>query len=288
MEITVLIENKAKNEELQSRHGLALLVKTSEHVILFDTGPDEAFTANARQLGVDLSEVELVVISHGHHDHGGGIPAFCKLNGAAPIYLHSKAVRDGHFSLKPGNIYRDAGFIPEGFEQRLVYVDEQFTKIGGEVFSPVDEVLLFAGFPKDGFIPEGNRRLFSQKPGGDLEADDFSHEIAMLVLSRNALVLITGCSHSGIGNMVRRAYELTGGRKIDAVIGGFHLMYSDPGSMGKRNQIVTVADELRKFPETKFYTGHCTGEEPFAQLQRLLGDQISAIETGSSIQLQRL
>jgi 7,8-dihydropterin-6-yl-methyl-4-(beta-D-ribofuranosyl)aminobenzene 5'-phosphate synthase len=285
MKISVLIENKAEISGLQARHGLALLVKTDEHVILFDTGPDEAFTANARQLGVDLSDVELVVISHGHYDHGGGLPAFCRLNSSAPIYLHSKAVKDSHFSLKPGNIYRDAGFIPEGCEQRLMYVDEQFTKTGGGVFSPVDGVLLFAGFPKDGFIPEGNRLLYSQKPGGVLEADDFSHEIAMLVLCGNALVLITGCSHSGIGNMVRRANELTGGRKIDAVVGGFHLMYSDPGSMGKKNQIETVAEELRKFPETKFYTGHCTGEEAFAQLRKLLGDQIAAIETGSCIQL---
>ena len=91
MKIITLLENGACDAALGSAHGLSLYIETPKHRILFDMGPDEQFLSNAEKLGVDLREVDLAILSHGHYDHGGGLEAFCKRNPTAKIYLRKGA-----------------------------------------------------------------------------------------------------------------------------------------------------------------------------------------------------
>jgi len=83
MKIITLLENTSLQPELTSKQGLSLYIETSHKKILFDTGPDQTFIENAKKLKIDLSTIDLVFLSHGHYDHGGGIPAFQKLNKTA-------------------------------------------------------------------------------------------------------------------------------------------------------------------------------------------------------------
>ena len=87
MKITTLMENTASAECYTAEHGLSIYIETKNHIILFDSGASGAFADNAEKLGVDLGKVEMAVLSHGHYDHGGGLPRFIEKNIAAPIYM---------------------------------------------------------------------------------------------------------------------------------------------------------------------------------------------------------
>ena len=91
MKCTVLVENTSLNEHYRCEHGLSLFIETAGQRILFDTGQSDLFAENAEKLGVDLSQVDFAVISHGHYDHGGGIQKFLDINHSAPVYIHEDA-----------------------------------------------------------------------------------------------------------------------------------------------------------------------------------------------------
>ena len=88
MKLTAFSENTSVSESLEREHGLSVYIETADHHILFDTGAGCIFKSNAEKLGVDLSKVDLLVISHGHYDHGGGLRTFLEVNSHAKIFLH--------------------------------------------------------------------------------------------------------------------------------------------------------------------------------------------------------
>ena len=96
MRIVTLIENTGCREDLVQEHGLSLYIETGAVKILFDAGQSGAFADNAQKLGVDLSRVDFMVLSHGHYDHGGGIRRFLEINKTAPVYLSRDAFAPCH------------------------------------------------------------------------------------------------------------------------------------------------------------------------------------------------
>ncbi|NQT61130.1 MAG: MBL fold metallo-hydrolase [Bacteroidetes bacterium] len=274
---------------LTARHGLSLYIESNGLIILFDTGPDGSIIDNSEKLSVDLTEIDFAVVSHGHYDHGGGISAFCGVNTTAPIYLHSKAYQDSHFSQHPEGEMRSADFVvKQNCFDRVVPID----KLSAERCEGVctldlsGQVTLITGFPKDGYIPAGNKNLYSQQAGGKIKKDDFTHEIAMLIKENGKNILFTGCSHSGVGNMMKRAGEVAGGESIDYVIGGFHLIDTERNKSNDLQELQILADELAAYPNTQFYTGHCTGTEPLQFLQQKLGkNRIHEIKTGDQFSI---
>ena len=110
MKITTLMENTASAECYTAEHGLSIYIETKNHVILFDSGASGAFADNAEKLGVDLGKVEMAVLSHGHYDHGGGLPRFMEKNKTAPIYMSACAfephLKNGGFKKRRGGRYR--------------------------------------------------------------------------------------------------------------------------------------------------------------------------------------
>ena len=94
MEFQFLVENKTETEGVLAEHGLSIYIDTGDKKILFDAGASDAFAMNADRMKVDLSQVDFAVVSHGHYDHTGGFPMFCRRNRKAPIYIHKNAFRE--------------------------------------------------------------------------------------------------------------------------------------------------------------------------------------------------
>ncbi len=280
MKITCLIENtgptgtNGSTPGLTPKHGLSLFIETRDQTLLFDTGPDQTFLANANHLGLDLKQVDHAFISHGHRDHGGGIPGFQKLNKTAPIYMEKGAMDKFHakmfFFFSKG-----IGLDNLGIEQDQCKFISQDTKLN-------NTMEIFTGFSSQGFIPRGNASLYRTTSHGK-KPDNFSHELALLISEDNTTVLFTGCSHSGIGNMVSTVLERTGLTSIDHVIGGFHLFNPLNRRTESRERMDLLIDQLSAFPHTRFITGHCTGSKALSYLQKRLGGQVSALETGARI-----
>ncbi len=277
MKIITLLENTSVQPELTSKHGLSLYIETGHKKILFDTGPDHTFIENARKLKIDLSTIDLVFLSHGHYDHGGGIPAFQKLNKTARIIL-SKSAMNPFYARLPLGLSKQIGLPLDKINTDqcdFISKDQQ-----------IDENLhVFTQFGRKGLIPLGNKSLLVKNSQKKKVVDDFSHEIALLVCEENTNLLFTGCSHSGVGNMVQSVLNRSGLDRIDVVMGGFHLFNPVNRKTESPERIQQLATELAAYPDTKFHTGHCTGKKAFGHLKELMKDRIFEFKTGTEIRV---
>lgn len=266
-----LTENTTERAELKSKHGLSLYVETEKHKVLFDFGPNDLFLKNAEKLGVDVSAVDTAVISHGHVDHCGGLKYFLENNEKAKIYVRREAT-DKHF-VKVLEIPFYAGIdrkLVQG--NRFVFTAERF--------SPDDEITLFSNVLGRFPLPESDGNLLAEK-NGKIVSDDFCHEQNLLISSGGKKILICGCAHAGIVNIVREAKSVAGAYPT-AVVGGFHLYEPVKKRYESAGYIDSVADALSETGAT-FYTCHCTGEKAYERMKNALGERLGYIRTGSEI-----
>ena len=184
MKFLTLIENTACREDLCAGHGLSLYIETPKHKILFDMGPSAAFTENAAALNVDLTQVDVAFLSHGHFDHSGGMEAFLKANETAPVYLH-KGAFGSYWSAAGG----DRRYI--GVDPALRQYASRFTETEG-TYKIDEELTLFDAVPDEfGAMGASASLRFEPEPGSDIP-DDFRHEHNLLITAEGKTVLCTG------------------------------------------------------------------------------------------------
>lgn len=278
MKITCLIENTGISPELEVEHGLSIHIRQEHRQMLFDFGATDSYAQNAQRLGLDLREVDIGVLSHGHYDHGGGLEHFLSINDKANVYLNKKAM-DKHLSQRENGIeyigLKDS-FVRDRsrWQHRLVLTEERF-KIDPKTF-------LFSDIREKVLYPKGNQFMLNQSEDGNLILDDFSHEQNLIVQEDGRSYLFAGCAHRGILNILRRAEEHLG-KMPEVVVGGFHLSLRRKGHSETKENIRKLAVELSKTGAT-FFTGHCTGQEPFNLLHESMGDKMKSISTGQVIE----
>lgn len=252
MKVTVLAENTTCAENVIVQHGLSLYLETGDLRILFDMGQSDAFIQNAQILGVDLSKVDIAVLSHGHYDHGGGLEAFLQINQKAPVYIHETAFgayyngtekyiglnlsllgnprlisTKGSLQLTPNLYLRDCNDLGWQFDSWGL------TKREGEVFSP----------------------------------DDFGHEQYLEIREGQKRILVSGCSHKGILNIADHFQP-------DVLIGGFHLNKQED-----QLELQKIAEQLLA-GNTCYFTGHCTGQNQFATMKAVMKKRLESLSTG--------
>lgn len=223
-------------------------------------------------IGISIEEVDIVVISHGHYDHGGGRKTFVEANSKDSIYQQREAF-NGHYSRQPDGTMKYKGLDPSLLpNERFVFVED------GHV---IDEGLdLYSEIRRIRYNPAGNREMM-MAVGEALNNDNFTHEQNLFITENGESVLLTGCSHSGIVNIMDQV-KLQNDRQISNVIGGFHL---DSRSPEKREypSVVRGIGECLMMMDAKYYTCHCTGIEPFRILKEVMGERIAYMETGSKL-----
>lgn len=255
MKIVTLMENTACRENLTAEHGLSLYIETGDHKILFDAGQSEAFADNARKLGVDLTQVDFVVLSHGHYDHGGGLLRFLEINKTAPVYL-SRHAFEGHFNAKG----KDIGLNPElQKNHRLFFADGETQLAPGLTLHRLDRA------PADA----SGMTVLEQ---GMHKTEDFCHEQYLLVEEAGKRILFSGCSHKGI-------LQIEDHFRPDVLIGGFHFMKIEDESV-----LEQAAQKLLQYP-TRYYTGHCTGQTQYAYLKNIMADALHDLSTGMVLEI---
>lgn len=257
MKITVLAENSACREDLIAQHGLSLYIETNGKKILFDMGQDDTFAQNAKILGIDLSQADLAIISHGHYDHGGGLDAFLRINAKAPVYIHEAAF-DRHYNGVEKYIGLDISFCDH---PRLI-----FTK-GSVIISPK---ILLTDCNDLGWI--SNSFGLKRAEGECFHDDRFLHEQYLQITEGQKRILISGCAHKGIVNIARHFSP-------DVLIGGFHLnKIEEPKPLTEIAQALLTAGDL-------YYTGHCTGNSQFAIMEQTMGTRLKKLSTGAVIKI---
>ena len=282
LKVTSLIENceSPEHPELQAEFGLSLHVEHQGTRILFDTGSTGAFTENARDLGIDLEDVDLAVLSHHHFDHGGGLERFFELNDRARVHLRDGPRVDRYFRFL-GVIKRPIGIdldVLDRFAHRIEYVE------GMRTIAPHVHLLTAVGsaYPR----PRGNRLLFMDSAGA-LVPDPFDHELLMVVQEDDGLVVFSGCSHRGILNLVDAARAQFPDVPVKAVFGGFHLIGLPffNSMAASRSEVRAIGRTVMEKVDGTIYSGHCTGNKAFSVLAGVMGDRLSAIRTGTTVEI---
>jgi 7,8-dihydropterin-6-yl-methyl-4-(beta-D-ribofuranosyl)aminobenzene 5'-phosphate synthase len=278
MKITILTENSPapSNADLIHEHGLSVHIAFRGKHILFDMGISDAFTKNAELLGINLGEVDLAVISHHHYDHGGGIAHFLELNKNAKIYLGEAPDGEGYFKAL-GFINRYVGLDTHIFEShpdRFSFVDEDIEVMPDVYIIPKIEFR----YPK----PKGNKYIFLKKDSG-WQRDDFSHEMLLVIKESDGLVVLSGCSHNGILNMVDTVNKKFPELPIKALIGGFHLvglpMFNTMA--GSKREVENIGRQTLAYPVQAIYSGHCTGQKAYGVLKGVMGEKLNPLHTGT-------
>lgn len=273
MLIKTLVENRTCSPSFKPKHGLSLYVKTNKHQLLFDVGSTTLFLDNAKKLGVDIKDIDILIISHGHLDHGGALEYFFEVNKKATVYLQDKAL-DEHFILDKENNYSNVSLkINKEDLKRVIFV-KNYLKID-------DELSLVSNVRGHRCYPSNNKRLY-KKENGIYINDDFEHEEHLLIQESKTL-LISGCCHNGLVNVLDHLKELEL-PKPDLIISGLHLL--DPISKISEDDdfIKEYALELKKY-DIPLYTCHCTGYENYLKLKEILGAKINYLATGEVIEL---
>jgi 7,8-dihydropterin-6-yl-methyl-4-(beta-D-ribofuranosyl)aminobenzene 5'-phosphate synthase len=280
VQITVLIENanSPAKPQLKSKHGLSFYIQAKiddETVtIMMDAGPSpDALLHNVDTMGINLENVDVIALSHGHYDHTGGlIEALKRIKKRVPVIGHPtlfdpKLKLMPHLKLigAPINLadVESAGGVPL-LATGPVKIAEGITTTG--------EVPRITDFESvRGFWTVRNRSFVD-----DLMLDDQS---LVIDVEGKGLVVVAGCAHAGIINTIKYAQKITANSKVYAVLGGFHLISADA------KRIQATVDELKKLDPQVIGPGHCTGKKAVKNIGELFGDRCRTIHTGDVIDL---
>ena len=270
MKLITLVENSSGNQ-CEGEHGLSFYIETQKHKLLMDFGSSDLLLKNSYLLNIDLKQVDTCILSHGHYDHAGGILPFSKQNSTTNIYLKSTA-GDDYYNLSHGY-------------EKYIGIDKEILNLKQCIFVHGDlqideELFLFTNITGRKYPAKGNFHL-KQKVDGEFLQDTFEHEQCLVISQGNQKILLSGCAHNGIINILDRYFEIFQGYP-DIVISGFHLMQKTAYTDDDVKNIQKIAHELLK-TGALFYTGHCTGEEAFPILKDIMGEKLQHLHSGMRI-----
>lgn len=271
--ITVLVENTAEKPELLAEHGLAYWIESGSQRLLYDTGQGGVLVNNAYRLGISLSQVDVVVLSHGHYDHTSGLTDALRGNRTASIYLHPDAM-NLKFARNNDGTSREIG-IPQACKEELQRCRERLVMTE-------KPTLVANSFTVTGPVP---RETEFENTGGPFFLDEqcqtpdpFMDDQAVFFESSLGTVVLLGCAHSGVINTLRYVRRLTGGRPIHAVLGGMHLVGASP------QRLERTIDELQKMNIDRLGPAHCTGRDATAALWKSFPDRCVSCHVGTQIE----
>jgi len=263
MNIKILVDNHSSRKDCLIEHGLSILIEKDSKKILFDTGATDAFLVNAKRMNINLSDLDFVVLSHGHDDHSGGLRYLVDYfaNKINLIACHDIFIQrfdnDGEFGL------------PLSKEQ----LEENFNAIYcSEPYFLTENIVFLGKIPrKNDFEGKVNVgwNLLTKKP--DYVYDDS----ALAIKLDDGIVVVTGCSHSGILNICDYAKKVLNTDKIISIIGGLHLKDSSI------EHINTTSTYLKRLNLKSLHACHCTG----LVAQEILKQHTPFRETGVGLEI---
>lgn len=268
--ITCLVDNRTSGIGLTAEHGLSFLIQYQGKKYLFDTGQTDLIFHNAQQLGLDLKDLDGLIISHGHFDHTGGVEELLKrLERPLPIYLHPQALNRKY--LQGQHRLREIGF---GLSQ------EAIEQLGGILVYNRKPEQIVPGLWLTGEVPrtvefETPEPNFFTELEGEVRPDLLPDDQAVVLETERGLVLVLGCAHTGMINTLDWVKTFIGKDKIYAVLGGTHLM-----SAGQE-RIEKTAHLLAAYGLERLGVCHCTGFAAAAYLYRAFQQEFMVLETGS-------
>lgn len=264
-----MVENTTPVPGLMGEFGYSVLVDVDDNRFLFDTGNGEAIIGNAKAMGVDWSTIKAIILSHGHFDHTGRVPELLQQTAQPKLYAHS-ALFTRHM-------------VPSGPDSQM-YIGTSFSardlaEAGAEYIGISEFTRIADGLYATGSVPritdyEGTGGPFITEIDGQIVPDPIEDDMALVIDHPQGLIIVSGCAHSGMINMINHARQQMGNKNVLAFIGGTHLISADETRLQK-----TIA-ALKEINMQKLIVSHCTGFTATTRLMQELPGMVVKGETG--------
>ncbi|MDD5660122.1 MAG: MBL fold metallo-hydrolase [Actinomycetota bacterium] len=275
MKLTILVDNYVDSQKLKAEHGFSALIEDENQKILFDCGQSDLVLANSKVLGIDLNKISKIVLSHGHYDHTGGLLSIIKyLNREIDVYAHPLIFEEKFSKYKGFNECNESRYI--GIPEKLQVYEKKGAKflLNSMPVQISEDIYLSGQINKDmgdnnatPGITQSNESSLFIKRNNRLVKDPLFDDISIFINLSDLLLIVTGCAHSGIVNILKKANELKLARKELVIIGGLHLLKFE------KHDIDKIIGELKKYNIKMIVPSHCTGIDAFVQLKNNFGDK---------------
>jgi len=271
VQVRLLVENTARGAGILGEHGLSWHIESAGRSLLFDLGQGMTLASNARRMGVDWARVDSVVFSHGHYDHVGGWRKWWSQLQHARVFAHPAAL-ELKYQAKA-----DGGMHPAGDRHFAASLKSS----SASVMLTEKPVEVLPGIWTTGEVP---RTTDFEDTGGDFYAgngatqeDDLLDDLSLFFRTDMGLVVVLGCAHAGLINILRHCIELTGER-IHAVIGGMHLLHA------REERIQRTLAALDEIGPDWLAPNHCTGDAALARIYQAYPDRALEMHAGQSME----
>lgn len=273
--ITTLSENSASMGTFLGEWGFSVLVETAGANILFDSGQSISAAHNADVLGVDLTKVDKMVLSHGHFDHTGGLKTILPKIGKEIEIIAHPDIWQAKYALSEGS---EPLYIGIPFSQ------SELESLGANFKLSREPVKIAPDITTTGEIPmvtpyEDIEPRLVVKENGAFKPDELLDDQALIINTKAGLVVILGCAHRGIINTLYHAQDITGIKEIHAVIGGCHLVNSP------EERIWLTVNDLKELGVKKLGVSHCTGMAASAIMAQEFGEKFFFNNAGTIVKL---
>ena len=284
VKITTLVENTVSWANLLGEWGLSMLVETDDLTFLSDTGTTSAAAKNAMALGVSLTGVDVVTISHGHFDHMGGlIPLLQLIRKPVQVVGHSQ-IFDSKYAYHPGE--KMCEYVDDCDYEYIgaPYSREEYERCGARFALSADPVWLSDNVVTSGEVPmltdyETIDPMLLVKKNGEYVPDLLPDDLSVFIKTSKGLVAVLGCAHRGMVNHIWRGQELTGMDKVYAVVGGTHLIAANDA------RIEETIRELKRLDVQIVAASHCTGMHAACALSNAFGGAFRFNNAGTRLTL---
>ncbi len=271
VKVAILNDNMAGPPAFKAEHGLSVLVEVDGRSFLWDCGATEITVRNARAMGINLGAIEGIGLSHGHYDHCGGLMAVLEASGPKRVFMHPEALLPKYAIF--GQIQR---FIGIPFSRPAI----EGASLGLELSKEAIEVM--PGVKLTGEVPrvtefEGLEPNLYCLMDGDMVPDPFLDDQALVVDTPEGAVVLTGCAHSGVVNILKHVLESH--ERIRAVVGGTHL------GLGDAKRLQPTIEFLDEVAPAKMIFSHCTGARAASTMLEHFNDRFIPSQTGLFINL---
>ena len=275
IELTILCENSVDRVSpfgLIGEHGFSCHIATSSGNYLFDTGGGLTLFHNAELLGIDFNRLNGIIFSHGHFDHTGGLRQVLEKTGRIPVYAHPDIFSERYSS--NGGKVRDVG-IPWSREE-LERAGAEFV-LHPEPYPITDELLLSGEIPRISRVETGDPNLQALSATGDQVTDPLRDDLSLFIRTEQGLVVLLGCAHAGLINILDQAVKLTGEDRIHMVLGGTHLKFCSEA------QMTATLERLEELQVEKIGAAHCTGLNGARRLAERFGEKFFFASVGATV-----
>ena len=263
--ITILCENLVGKLVGSGEHGFSAFIEMDKGNYLFDTGSGSSIVPNSLILNKDLKSIRKIFLSHGHYDHTGGLSEVLKLKGKVDVHAHPHVFSDriAVFKEEDREIKR---FIGIRYKKRyLESLGANF--VFNTDFTEVEKGLFLTGeVPRQTNFEKADPRLFSEMDGA-MTNDLFLDDQSLILDTDKGIVLILGCAHAGMINIINHVIHKTGKEKFYAIVGGTHLDFLTP------EQLEESIKSLKRMEIGKIGVSHCTGMRAAFRLHQEFGER---------------